>query len=115
MKTVDLKLTRIGNSRGIRLPAGLISLYGFGGGLAAELRDDGLLLKPSHPGKLSWEETAQEMAASGEKWEEWDNLPDGVEICPWDENDLAGTGDFGRNRSGPMLTVRKPKRKAARR
>ena len=77
MKSLELKLSRIGNSRGVRLPAGLISRYGFGGGMAAEVRDEGLLLKPSHPGKLSWEETAREMAASDENWEEWDNLPDG--------------------------------------
>ncbi|MEI6394107.1 MAG: AbrB/MazE/SpoVT family DNA-binding domain-containing protein [Verrucomicrobiota bacterium] len=66
MKTLDLKLTRIGNSRGIRLPVALIKRYGFSGTLAAEVRVEGLLLKPKRPTKLSWEETAQAMAASEE-------------------------------------------------
>jgi antitoxin component of MazEF toxin-antitoxin module len=98
MKTMALKLSRIGNSRGVRLPAGLISRYGFGGGMAAEIRDDGLLLKPSHSGKLSWEETAREMAASGENWEEWDNLTDGAEQLPWIDNEAIGLSNFGRKK-----------------
>ena len=36
MKTLDLKLTRIGNSRGIRLPVALIKRYGFSGSLAVK-------------------------------------------------------------------------------
>jgi len=106
MKTVALKLSRIGNSRGVRLPAGLISRYGFGGGMAAEVRDDGLLLKPSQPGKLSWEETAREMAASGENWDEWDNLADGLDACPWGEDDSARLTNT-RRKSAPQSLVGK--------
>jgi antitoxin component of MazEF toxin-antitoxin module len=86
MKTLDLKLTRIGNSRGVRLPAGLIRRYSFSDALAAEARPEGLLLKAKGQAKLSWEETAQQMAASAEDWSEWDAvIADGLGTCPWDE------------------------------
>src|SRR6266581_42126 len=86
MKTFDLKLTRIGNSKGVRLPVALIKRYGFSGWLAGELREEGLLLRPKRQTKLSWEETAREMAASDENWAEWDStVADGLESCPWPE------------------------------
>lgn len=86
MKTLDLKLTRIGNSRGVRLPVELIKRYGFSDCLAAEVREEGLLLRPKKQIKLSWEETAREMAASDEDWRAWDStVADGLETCPWPE------------------------------
>ena len=86
MKTLDLKLTRIGNSKGVRLPAEVIRRFGFSESLAAEVREEGLLLKPKKRIKLSWEETAREMAASDENWTEWDAaVADGIETCPWEE------------------------------
>jgi antitoxin component of MazEF toxin-antitoxin module len=85
MKAWELQLTRIGNSRGIRLPAKLIRHYGFGGGLAIEARDDGLLLKANRPGRLSWRETASAMEAAAEDWGEWDSLAaEGLENSPWE-------------------------------
>ncbi len=34
--------------------------------------------------KLSWEETAREMAASDKDWNDWDaTASDGFETCPW--------------------------------
>ena len=34
--------------------------------------------------RLSWEDTAREMQASGENWSEWDPVAaDGVESLPW--------------------------------
>jgi len=70
MKTLDLKVTRIGNSKGIRLPAELIRRFGFSESLVAEVHEDGLLLEPKKRIKLFWEETAHEMAASEENWTE---------------------------------------------
>jgi len=115
MKTLELKLSRMGNSRGVRLPAGLISRYGFGGGLAAEVREEGLLLKPSQPGKLSWEETARAMAASGENWDEWDNMADGLDECPWDEVQGTRSANAGRKNAPPSLVGKKAPRGAAQR
>jgi antitoxin component of MazEF toxin-antitoxin module len=86
VKTLELKLTRIGNSRGIRIPARLLRSYGFSGMIAVEAQEGGLLLKTKMGAKLTWEETAREMAASGENWPEWDaTLADGLDNCPWDD------------------------------
>jgi len=86
VKTLELKLTRIGNSKGVRLPVDVIQRYGFSETLAAEVREEGLLLRPQKQSKLSWAETARAMAASAEDWSEWDNTTaDGIETCSWDE------------------------------
>jgi antitoxin component of MazEF toxin-antitoxin module len=65
MKPVELKVTRIGNSRGVRLPGPTLERYRIGATVVMEERSDGILLRP--PGsagpKLSWEETAREIAA----------------------------------------------------
>ena len=37
-----------------------------------------IVLKPKEPlEKLSWEETAREMAVSDEDWSDWEAMPDG--------------------------------------
>lgn len=87
MKPVELKVARIGNSRGVRLPAATLERYQIGESVVMEERIDGILLRPAvalNP-KLSWEETARDMAASREDWSEWDvTLADGLEAAPWD-------------------------------
>jgi antitoxin component of MazEF toxin-antitoxin module len=74
MKRVELKVARIGNSRGVRLPAGTLARYRIGDTVLMEERSDGILLLPrSHLStKLSWEEPAREMARAGEDLSEWD-------------------------------------------
>jgi len=70
-----LKLSKIGNSQGIRLPKRIIQRYGFKDEILLEERDDTLVLRavPSDT-KLDWEGTYKEMAASNENWDEWDVL-----------------------------------------
>ncbi len=64
MKTQTLKIVQIGNSRGVRLPATWISRYHLGEYVIAEAHPEGLWLRPaSDGGALSWEATAQAMAA----------------------------------------------------
>ncbi len=74
MKTVVLKVSRIGNSRGIRLPAGMLRKYHITDTVVAEEQSDQIVLRPGRSGrpKLSWEETAKAMAAAREDWSEWD-------------------------------------------
>jgi antitoxin MazE len=87
MKSVELKVARIGNSRGVRLPAATLARYGITDGVVMEERSDGILLRPIGKAapKLSWEETAQAMAAAGEDWSEWDaTVSDGLEELPWE-------------------------------
>lgn len=63
MKTATLKVVRIGNSRGVRLPAPLLSHYRIKNQVSAEPRPEGILLKSVRDDRLTWEETAQAMAA----------------------------------------------------
>lgn len=88
MQVVKLKLTKIGNSRGVRVPASVIRRYGFGEDIAVECREEGLLLKPSKAGKakFSWEETAKAIADAGEDWADWDaTAGDGLDSIPWEK------------------------------
>lgn len=85
MKPRELKVTRIGNSRGIRIPAATLERYQVGERLVMEERSDGILLRPPCEAapKLSWLETAREMAAA-EDWREWDDtVADGLDTLPW--------------------------------
>lgn len=87
MKPVELKVARIGNSRGVRIPAATLQRYRIGDSIVMEERSDGILLRPlglPEP-KLSWEETARAMATEAEDWSEWDaTAADGLNDAPWD-------------------------------
>jgi len=86
MATTKLKVARIGNSRGVRLPAASLRRYRIGETLVMEERSEGILLRPTGPAveKLSWEDTAREMAASREDWSAWDTAAaDGLDDVPW--------------------------------
>lgn len=85
MKTLEISLAQIGNSRGIRLSADLIRKHGFEHGLVLEDRGHEIALRPkTAPRKLSWEETYKEMAAANEDWSEWDGtLVDDLDQIPW--------------------------------
>jgi antitoxin component of MazEF toxin-antitoxin module len=92
MKSQELKVSRIGNSRGIRLPAETLKRYGIGSGLIMEERSEGILLKPlaSSEGKLSLAESAREMAWASEDWDPWDAAAsDGLDGLPWQAEDAA--------------------------
>jgi antitoxin component of MazEF toxin-antitoxin module len=87
MKPTELKVARIGNSRGVRLPARTLERYRIGATVVMEERSDGILLRPAGRAspKLSWEETAQEMAAHGEDWTAWETtVADRLEAIPWE-------------------------------
>jgi antitoxin component of MazEF toxin-antitoxin module len=87
MKTMELKVARIGNSRGIRLPADTLRRYHIIGAVLMEERLEGILLHPKSPPaveKLSWEETSRQMAESQEDWSAWDTVAnDGLAEIPW--------------------------------
>lgn len=83
---MKLKVARIGNSRGVRLPAASLRRYRIGETVLMEERSDGILLRRTGPAaeKLSWEDTAREMAASGEDWSAWETAAaDGLDNLPW--------------------------------
>ena len=67
-----VKLTKIGNSKGVRLNKQLLNRYKFGDFIEIDELPDGLFLRAPATGKLSWEETYKEMAESNEDWSDWD-------------------------------------------
>jgi len=78
MKPVELKVARIGNSRGVRIPAETLARYRIEETVVMEERSDGILLRPhgiTTP-KLSWDETAREMSAHAEDWGAWETQRD---------------------------------------
>ena len=89
MATMKLKIARIGNSRGVRLPAASLRRYRIGETVLMEERSEGILLRPTGPvvEKLSWEDTAREMATSREDWSAWDTAAaDGLHDLPWQDD-----------------------------
>jgi mRNA interferase MazF len=87
MKTKELKLSRIGNSRGVRIPADTLKRYHMDVCVLMEELADGVMLRPGpvSTARLSWEDTARAMAASKEDWSEWDAVDaDGMETIPWE-------------------------------
>ncbi|MCX6571982.1 MAG: type II toxin-antitoxin system PemK/MazF family toxin [Candidatus Aminicenantes bacterium] len=91
MRTRELKVARIGNSRGVRLPAASLKRYSVGSVMIMEERAEGMLLRPAGPAveKLTWEDTAREMAATNEDWSEWDVLDgDGLDSVPWEASNV---------------------------
>ena len=86
MKPLHLKVARIGNSRGVRIPATTLKRLRIGDSVVMEERPEGILLRPlrSASPKLSWEATALAMANAAEDWSDWDStLVDGLEQIPW--------------------------------
>jgi antitoxin component of MazEF toxin-antitoxin module len=76
----ELKLSRIGNSRGIRLPAGLLKRYHFEDVVLVEEGPDSITLRPKLSQKLSWKETAAEMSKAKENWNDLEPaVSDGIE------------------------------------
>ena len=71
MKTVELSITRIGNSRGIRIPAEMLRRYKLNTSVILEERAGELVLRPKKQTKLSWAETFADMAAEKEDWSDW--------------------------------------------
>jgi len=64
MKSDTLKVVRIGNSRGVRLPVPLLARYRIKTKVVAEQRPDGILLKPAKDDRLSWADTARAMQSA---------------------------------------------------
>jgi mRNA interferase MazF len=86
MRHTELKITRIGNSKGIRVPAATLRRYGIGATVLMEETSDGIILRTAAPSitKLSWENTAREMAIAPEDWHEWEaTIADGLGNEAW--------------------------------
>jgi antitoxin MazE len=62
IRSRDIKLVPIGNSKGVRIPKALLQKYGLNNSLLLEETDRGLLLRKKDDNKLSWEDTYKAMA-----------------------------------------------------
>lgn len=111
MKQVELKVARIGNSRGVRIPATTLKRYRIGDSVVMEERTDGILLRPrrSTGSKLSWEDTALAMMSEAEDWSDWDTtLADGFDEIPWEPVKAQRVAEPVRNyRAGTKRALRK--------
>lgn len=74
MKPSKLKVVKIGNSRGVRLPARILRKYGIKDNLLIEERVSEIILRTHYEKTLSWKETFQEMAAEKESWKDWEGV-----------------------------------------
>lgn len=86
MTSLELKVARIGNSRGVRIPARTLERYRIGTTVVMEERSDGILLRRTGKAspKLSWAETAEAMARADEDWAGWASADaDGLDGIPW--------------------------------
>ncbi len=80
LRSRDIKLVPIGNSKGVRIPKALLQKYGLSNTLLLEETDRGLLLRKKDSRKLSWEDTYKAMANEKEDWDDLDTtLLDGLE------------------------------------
>ncbi len=76
----ELKLVKIGNSKGIRIPKSILQKYGFTDSIQIEEKENGILLHNSKISKLSWEDTFKAMKSEKEDWSDFDNtLQDGLD------------------------------------
>lgn len=76
----ELKIIKIGNSKGIRIPKSVLQKYGFTDSIQIEEKENGILLRSSNSSKLSWEDTFKAMKSEKEDWSEFDStLLDGLD------------------------------------
>ena len=82
--TLLLRVVKIGNSRGVRLPKAVIDRYAITDELVLEAREEGLLLRNRKDRRMSWEETFEDMAREREDWRDLDaTLADGLDEESW--------------------------------
>ncbi len=80
IRTKDIKLIPIGNSKGIRLPKKILQKYGFSESVVLEEKEEGVLLHRKEDKKLTWEETFKSISEKKENWNDFDvTLMDGLE------------------------------------
>ena len=83
MNSVHLKVARIGNSRGVRIPAPTLERYRIGDSVVMEER--------------AWDETARAIANETEDWNAWDEtLSDGLDQIPWESIPATRVGEKSR-------------------
>lgn len=76
---MKVRLVKIGNSQGIRIPKTLVEQCGFGDQIELEVKGDSLVLRPAEPHRQGWDEVFAKLAKAEEP-----SLPDHMSE-EWDE------------------------------
>ncbi|HXT16263.1 MAG TPA: hypothetical protein VN706_11575 [Gemmatimonadaceae bacterium] len=79
-----------------------------------EERVEGILLRPrGHvDAKLSWADTARDMAANAEDWSAWDAVAsDGLDDLPWDARGTKRVAEDSAEHHAPVAGRRPRKKK----
>ena len=63
---MKVKIVRIGNSKGIRLPKPVIELVGLAEDVELEVREGELVISPARRPRNGWSEAARALCAQGE-------------------------------------------------
>ena len=84
MPKLRVKIIKIGNSRGIRLPKAIIDQYQLKDEAALETRKDSLVIRPLNNPRAGWEVAFKEMKQAGD-----DRLldADSETLSEWDEKE----------------------------
>lgn len=77
-----VSLVDIGNSKGIRLPNGLIKQLGLGKLVEMKIQDKGILIEPAVSPRAGWEAAFQEMRSNQD-----DLLLDDIQDHDWDDKE----------------------------
>lgn len=84
MARIKVKIIRIGNSKGIRLPKSIIEQYQLKDEATMETRKDGIIIRPSDNPRSGWDAAFQKMSRAGD-----DTLMDAdtSAATEWDEKE----------------------------
>ena len=66
MKSIKVKIIRIGNSRGIRLSKSLIEQYNMKDEVLLEAKKDSIVIRPVENPRASWEKSFKKMRLRGD-------------------------------------------------
>ncbi len=76
------RITRIGNSRGIRVPKVFLEQLGLEGEVELTLQPDRLVVRPARRPRAGWDDAFQRMAQQGD-----DRLLDEATATEWERTD----------------------------
>ena len=84
---MKVTITKIGNSKGIRIPKPILEQCDLKGEVDLEVRNHELIIRSPYSSRQNWEQSFREMVKCGE-----DMLPDRVAETPakWDEEEWGG-------------------------
>lgn len=82
--TVETKIVRIGNSRGVRIPTELLRQSGIEGDVTLRLEEGRIVIAPSRQPRSGWEEELRIMAEKGEEKKELDESANRFDEEEWE-------------------------------